>query len=76
MYPSTIADKFVIRLPAGLRDRIKQHAAANHRTMNAEIIHHLDAVLGKAKGPAEAPTSPSHDQNPSPARNESNDART
>lgn len=31
-------DKFVVRLPDGLRDRIAARAAANHRSMNGEII--------------------------------------
>jgi hypothetical protein len=39
------ADKFVIRLPEGMRDRIRQNAEANRRTMNAEIIHYIDRAL-------------------------------
>lgn len=35
------ADKFVIRLPEGLRDRICQVAASNHRSMNAEMVDRL-----------------------------------
>ncbi|WP_406873315.1 Arc family DNA-binding protein [Aminobacter sp. P9b] len=51
-----------VRLPHGMRDRIRQRAAANRRSMNAEIVHYLDCALGaqEAKGPAEAATSPSH----------------
>jgi hypothetical protein len=41
-FPSQIADKFVIRLPDGLRDKIKEAAAANGRSMNSEIIARLD----------------------------------
>lgn len=39
------ADKFVIRLPEGVRDRIRQNAEANRRTMNAEILHYIDRGL-------------------------------
>ncbi|MEM9700244.1 MAG: Arc family DNA-binding protein [Pseudomonadota bacterium] len=42
-FPSQKQDKFVLRLPDGMRDRIKVHAEANGRSMNAEIIHRLEA---------------------------------
>jgi len=32
------SDKFMLRLPAGMRDRIKVVAEGNGRSMNAEII--------------------------------------
>lgn len=35
------ADKFVIRLPDGLRDRISEVARGHHRSMNSEIIARL-----------------------------------
>jgi len=38
-------DKYVLRLPDGLRDRIKSIAAANKRSMNSEIIFHLERAL-------------------------------
>ncbi|NJL06975.1 MAG: Arc family DNA-binding protein [Methylacidiphilales bacterium] len=34
-----------VRLPDGMRDRIRQRAAANMRSMNAEIVHILDRAL-------------------------------
>lgn len=34
-------DKYVLRLPDGMRDRIKAAAEANNRSMNAEIVHAL-----------------------------------
>lgn len=40
------ADKFIVRLPAGLRDSLKARAASNNRSMNAEIL----AILGAAMG--------------------------
>lgn len=35
------SDKFMLRLPDGMRDRIKAAAAHNGRSMNTEIIHAL-----------------------------------
>ncbi|MEM9050289.1 MAG: Arc family DNA-binding protein [Pseudomonadota bacterium] len=35
----------MLRLPDGMRDRIKAAAAANGRSMNAEIVAQLDAAL-------------------------------
>lgn len=37
------SDKFIVRLPDGMRDRIKTAAEANNRSMNAEIVARLDA---------------------------------
>lgn len=36
------SDKFMLRFPDGMRDRLKEAAKANNRTMNAEIIDRLD----------------------------------
>lgn len=41
-YPSEVADRFIVRLPDGMRDLIKEAAAANNRSMNAEIVHRLE----------------------------------
>lgn len=41
-YPSQNQDKFVLRLPDGMRDRIKAAAEASNRSMNAEIIATLE----------------------------------
>ncbi|WP_225028319.1 Arc family DNA-binding protein [Xinfangfangia pollutisoli] len=35
-------DKFILRLPDGMRDRIKAAAEANNRSMNSEILAALD----------------------------------
>lgn len=35
-------DKFVLRLPDGMRDQIKEEAAKAGRSMNAEIIYRLE----------------------------------
>jgi len=38
-------DKFVLRLPDGLRDQIKEAARLNERSMNSEIIYRLRETL-------------------------------
>jgi len=41
-YPSDQQDQFMLRLPSGLRDRIKAYAKEHNRSMNAEIIRVLE----------------------------------
>jgi len=43
--PSDIADKFMLRLPEGMRDQIAEAAKENHRSMNSEIVARLEASL-------------------------------
>lgn len=38
-------DKLMLRLPDGLREKIRTAAKANHRSMNAEVIFHLVRAL-------------------------------
>jgi hypothetical protein len=40
--PGRGSDQFPLRLPAGLRDRIKAYAAKHGRSMNAEILRVLE----------------------------------
>ncbi|MCE0756044.1 Arc family DNA-binding protein [Pseudomonas putida] len=42
---SRTADKFVVRLPDGMRERVAQVARDNHRSMNSEIIERLEQSL-------------------------------
>jgi hypothetical protein len=35
-------DKYIVRLPDGMRERIAEEAKANNRSMNAEIVARLD----------------------------------
>lgn len=37
-------EKFVIRLPAGMRGRIADVARTNARSMNSEILHRLEHI--------------------------------
>ena len=49
-YDSRTADKFVIRLPEGMREEIAERAKANGRSMNSEMVmmmrNQLDGGLG------------------------------
>lgn len=64
-YPSNRADQFPIRMPEGLRDRIKMIAASNRRSMNAEIIFHLERIYPapSAAGEGFADTAPAAQNN-------------
>ena len=44
-FPSDKADKFVVRFPDGMRERIRAAAEANNRSMNAEIVARLEESL-------------------------------
>lgn len=44
-FPSSKQDQFVLRFPDGLRDRVKNAAQRNRRSMNAEIIAALEYGL-------------------------------
>lgn len=44
-FPSRLLEKVVLRLPDGMRDRLKAAAEANKRSMNAEIVARLDRSL-------------------------------
>lgn len=48
------SEKYILRMPEGMRDRIKAAAEANNRTMNAEFIARLEASFEPASAPAEA----------------------
>lgn len=49
-YPSDAADKFIVRLPPGMRDNIAEAAKINGRSMNAEVIHRLEQSLAGEGG--------------------------
>lgn len=52
MYSSRTADKFVVRLPDGMRERIADVARSHHRSMNSEIIHRLEKSISAEEGDA------------------------
>src|SRR4051794_29173075 len=40
-----LTDKFMLRLPDGMRERIRREAKANGRSMNQEIVHALEGYF-------------------------------
>jgi hypothetical protein len=49
-------DRFQLRLPEGMRQRIKELATDSKRSMNSEIVFHLEKAIFD---PLEAKTAPS-----------------
>lgn len=47
------SDKFIVRLPDGMRERIKAEADKNNRSMNAEIVARLEGSFEKPTPSAE-----------------------
>lgn len=48
------SEKFIVRMPAGLRDQLRTLANANRRSMNAEVVFQLERlVAGNEKQKAE-----------------------
>ncbi|KFA58967.1 hypothetical protein GAPWKB11_0856 [Gilliamella apicola] len=48
-FPSQVQDKFTVRFPEGMRDKIAEQAKKNNRSMNAEIILALEKYLESQK---------------------------
>lgn len=44
------SDKFMLRLPDGVRDRIAEAAKANNRSMNAELVSRIDRSFATEAG--------------------------
>jgi hypothetical protein len=51
LYPSEQQDRFIVRFPNGMRDKIGVAARANKRSMNAEIVNRLEASFSSAGEP-------------------------
>lgn len=49
--PSRVMDQFVLRLPEGLRDRVKRAADASRRSMNAEMVLYIEQGLTQQPQP-------------------------
>lgn len=47
---SRMLDQFVVRLPEGMRNRLKKIAAENRRSMNSEIVVMLENACDKSSG--------------------------
>lgn len=41
-YPSERAERFIVRMPDGMRDRLRESAQEAGRSMNAEIVYRLE----------------------------------
>jgi CMP-N-acetylneuraminic acid synthetase len=52
LYSSRTADKFVVRLPDGMRERIAEVARTQHRSMNSEIIARLEQSINQEQNVA------------------------
>ena len=48
--PSQTADKYIVRLPDGMRDQIAEAAKAAGRSMNAEIVSRLASSFERSTG--------------------------
>jgi hypothetical protein len=44
--PSIAKEQFILRLPFGMRDHLKHLAAANRRSMNAELLLLIERGMG------------------------------
>lgn len=40
-----LQDRYIVRLPDGMRNRIREEAERNERSMNAEIVFHLKRAM-------------------------------
>lgn len=49
-FPSDAQDRFMVRLPEGMRERISASAKASKRTMNAEIVARLELSFADDEG--------------------------
>lgn len=52
-YPSERQDQFIVRLPDGMRDRIRRAAEGNNRSMNAEIVATLEEKYPEPPDPTD-----------------------
>lgn len=51
-------EKFVVRLPKGMRSKIAEVSRLSHRSMNSEIIARLEESLGHASEDNNTPSAP------------------
>lgn len=56
------SDKFMLRLPDGMRDSLKAEAETNKRSMNAEIVARLEESLSRNEDEARQRASETADQ--------------
>ncbi len=44
-FPSEQQDRYIVRFPDGMRDKLKSLAASHGRSLNAEIIAHIQFAI-------------------------------
>ena len=65
-----------LRLPDGMRDRLKVAAAINRRSMNAEVVIRLERDFAREnESPAGSAIPPGPDHSINPGRKETDDER-
>lgn len=47
-------EKFIVRMPSELRERLREVAKANRRSMNAAVVFLLERVVGRLADKQEA----------------------
>ena len=52
-YPSEMKECFMVRLPDGTRDQVREMAEKNHRSMNSQFVFLIQAAIVKEKQNAE-----------------------
>lgn len=55
-------DKFILRMPPGMRWLLKERAAQNRRSMNAEALLAIESWLAENDATGKVPTPPSLDE--------------
>ena len=53
-YPSEVQDRFIVRLPKGMRQQLANAAKTNNRSMNAELVFLLERAFGASAQPPDA----------------------
>ncbi len=56
LVPGRKAEQFIVRMPPGLRDRLKQRAEENRRSLNSEIVVVLEAAVAVEGAPVASPS--------------------
>ncbi|WP_426195044.1 Arc family DNA-binding protein [Massilia sp. DWR3-1-1] len=48
--PASAKEQFILRFPCGMRDQLKNLAATNRRSMNAELLLLIEMGMGLSVG--------------------------
>lgn len=50
-------DRYIVRMPDGMKEKIKEEAARNCRSMNSEIVFHLQQIFDTNRETKKGPVS-------------------